>query len=280
MPSTKIIQAFAVLELDYKQLYQKEKINSTYRKLARECHPDKGGTTEKFQELSAAYQTVLEFIELKNSSNKNNKKNRKKTNINLSFTEKVAALYTTISAVDKKLATYGTSETISLKELRDILKDIQSVLQKEIFHNEQNFVVIAINLKANANIFDGMINKIYSGPSPAFAAIVACAFISIGLGIVALMIAFSLPSNVVHSAAVLSGLIATPPVSGLLLGAICFFGAKSADKNRSEQQAEMRKITAAIKDLAYSIKSRQDKQEEEEELQRIDTQKPTTPYSY
>ena len=109
------------------------------------------------------------------------------------------------------------------------------------------------SLRINANVLNLRINNIYSGPTPAFAAIVASAFLTITLGILVLMIALSPPAGVVLGTAVLSGLIATPPVSGLLFGTLCFFAAKSADKNRSEQQQEMRKIVTAINELADSI---------------------------
>ncbi|NCX96792.1 MAG: hypothetical protein EBX41_10410, partial [Chitinophagia bacterium] len=169
-----------------------------------------------------------------------------KVNVSLSVAEALAKLYTTISTVGDKLDTY--SETIALKELRNIFSDIQYSLRKDILDNPPE-VVLDI-LRRNANDLNSRINNIYSGPTPVFAGVVAGAFATIALGILVLMIALSPPAGVVLGTAALSGLIATPLVGGLLFGAFCFFTATSADKNRSDQQQEMRKIVTAINTLA------------------------------
>ena len=253
-----VTDALKILELQRDNKYIKRDIDVAYRKLAKKLHPDKGGTHEQFLALSEAYQIVLGWVEHPTplGSVKTNKADGAKVNVSLSVAEALATLYTTISTVGDKLDTYGTSENIALRELRNIFGDIQYSLRKDILDNSPE-VTLEI-LRSNANNLNSRINNIHSGPTPAFAAIVAGTFVTIALGILVLMVALSPPAGVVLGTAVLSGLIATPPVGGLLFGTFCFFAATSAHKNRSEQQQEMRTIVTAINALADSIQQNQE----------------------
>lgn len=249
MPNStmRVTDALKILGLQSENKYTKRDIDVVYRKLAKKLHPDRGGTHDGFLALSEAYQIVLLMVEHPPSlsSVKNNKA------VSLSVAEALATLYTTISTVGDKLGTYGTSENIALMQLRNIFDDIQRSLRTDILDNSPE-VVLDI-LWNNAKNLHSRINNIYSGPSPVFAAMVAGAFATIALGILVLMIALSPPAGVVLGTAALSGLIATPPVGGLLFGAFCFFVATSADKNRSDQQQEMTKIVTAINALANAV---------------------------
>ena len=252
VPSDEITKAFDTLGLKENEIHTKKSIGTQYRRLAKTLHPDKGGTHEQFLALSEAYLIVLGWVETNNVENLvQNKKQTATVTVTLSVAEALAKLYKTISDVHDKLNAYGTSDNIPLNQLLDILQKIQKSLRDNIL--DKTPVEATFDLQRAATNLDICINNVHSGPTPAFAAVVAGAFATIALGILALMIALSPPAGIVLGTAVLSGLIATPPVGGLLFGTFCFFAAKSAHKNRSEQQQEMRKIVTAIYALARSI---------------------------
>ena len=54
-------QAFAIFELSSEQLagMRKKDLTRIYRQKAHELHPDKGGDTEQFIRLTAAYEELL-----------------------------------------------------------------------------------------------------------------------------------------------------------------------------------------------------------------------------
>ena len=54
----------AVESLELISLRTKEDIRKKYLKLSRKYHPDmEGGTTEKFQEIRAAYEVLVEYMD-------------------------------------------------------------------------------------------------------------------------------------------------------------------------------------------------------------------------
>lgn len=244
-PTKRVTDALNILKLQMDGVYQKRDIDVAYRKLARTLHPDKGGTHEKFLALSEAYHIALDWLEHPTETD------GATINVSLSVAEALATLYTTISTVRDKLNTYGISDNIAQNQLRMIFNDILYSLRKDILDNPPN--VACEILRGHANNFNSRINNIHSGPTPAFAAMVAGAFMTIVLGFAVLMFAISPPAGVVLGTAALSGLVAIPPVVGLVSATFCFFGATNAHKNRSEQQQEMRKIVTAINALADAV---------------------------
>merc|ERR1719506_3026091 len=50
--------AYAILGVD--PAATNEEIKKAYRRTAMECHPDKGGDKEEFQELNSAYEKIME----------------------------------------------------------------------------------------------------------------------------------------------------------------------------------------------------------------------------
>lgn len=234
-----------ILKLLSNSSYTKSDITKAYRTLAKQYHPDKGGTHEQFLALCEAYQVASDSV--RQTTELDNEAGTTTVNVPLSAEEALATLYITISAVREKLYNHVTSQSLALNDLRRVLDEILLELQRDLDCPPQ-YVVETLRLRAKD--INSRIETIYSGPTPVFAATVAFAFLTTSLGILALIIALSQPAGVVLGTAALSGLIAIPPVAGLLFGAICFYGATSADKNRSTQQQEMKKIVTAINALA------------------------------
>lgn len=244
-PTKRVTDALNILKLQVDGEYKKRDIDVAYRQLARTLHPDKGGTQEQFLALSEAYQIALGWIEA------SRKADEATVGVSSSAVEALTTLYTTMSTVRDKLNTYGTSANIAQNQLRKIFNDILYTLREDILDKPPQ--VACEILRSHANKFHSRINNVHSGPTPVFAAMVAGAVITIGLGIVALMITLFPPAGGVLGTLSLSGLVAIPPVGGLLLGTCCFFAATKADKNRSEQQQEMKKIVTDINALADAV---------------------------
>ena len=59
----KITEALRILELDTLPKDEKE-VSVAYKRLAKQSHPDSGGTEEAFQELGAAVEYVLRALAL------------------------------------------------------------------------------------------------------------------------------------------------------------------------------------------------------------------------
>ncbi len=210
----RVTDALNILALQMDGAYGKRDIDVAYKKLARVLHPDKGGTHEQFLALSEAYQIALEWVENQTEAGV------AKVGVSLSVAEALATLYTTISSVRDKLNAYETSANIPLNQLRTIFNDILYSLREDILDNPPD--VVCEILRRHANNFNSRIDNIYSGPTPAFAAVVGGAFVTIAMGILALMIALFPPTGVVLGTLALSGLAVVPPVGGLLFGTLCF----------------------------------------------------------
>jgi DnaJ domain len=237
--------ALLILNLDQYKQYSKKDIDTAYKRQALLRHPDKGGTHEQFLELSKAYEIVLG--ELEQPSHMGSVK------VSLSVAKALATLYITISDVGDKLKSFGISaDNIPLAQSRSIFENIRLSLRKDILDKSPKYVLHVLHDMAN-NLSEE-INNIHIGPTPVVAAMVAGAFVTIILGISALMIALSLPAGIVLGKLALSVLVAIPPVCGLLFGTCCFFGATNANKNRSDLQQEMRKIVTGINALANAVK--------------------------
>ena len=75
----------------------------------------------------------------------------------------------------------------------------------------------------------------------------------LALSIAVFCIALSLSSGVILSTSTLVGLIAIPPVGGLLVGIFAFFSTINAHQNRSARQQEIMKIVKAIHNLIAAV---------------------------
>ena len=72
----KIAEALRILELDTLPKSEKE-VSVAYKRLAKKCHPDSGGSEEAFQELGAAVDYVLRALALVDIAVEKNKKRSK-----------------------------------------------------------------------------------------------------------------------------------------------------------------------------------------------------------
>ena len=74
----KIAEALRILELDTLPKSEKE-VSVAYKRLAKKCHPDSGGSEEAFQELGAAVDYVLRALALVDIAVEKNKKRSKES---------------------------------------------------------------------------------------------------------------------------------------------------------------------------------------------------------
>ncbi len=116
-----------------------------------------------------------------------------------------------------------------------------------ILEESVRFALILLNEEAvNLEIKINNIDKI---GTPAAYATGSCLYITIAL----FCIVLSLSSGVILSTATLVGLIAIPPVGGLLVGRFAFFSTINAHQNRSARQQEIMKIVKAIHNLIAAV---------------------------
>ena len=235
-------KAFGILKLDPKGTYTEQDIHSAYKNIARKVHPDKrpgdANAHGQFVDLTEAYKRVLKKIRPPEAE--------AKVNVTLSVTQAFDTLHSTILAVGIKLDAYSNT-----KALRKILDDLPYSLDKIILDESARFALILLNEEAvNLEIKINNIDKI---GTPAEYATVSCLFITIALSIAVFCIALSLSAAAMLSTATLVGLIAIPPVGGLLVGGGTFFSTKDAHKKRSERQQEMMKIVTAINNLIAAV---------------------------
>ncbi len=237
------------------QADNKKDLSSTYRKLAKKFHPDVGGTAEQFHALSKAYHQRL--LKLESQAIKTERDSELR--VDPSVSKALAELYLVVSDVEQEVKKYKDSLNISQKQLGLIFDEIKMVLRANILDKPYNEVIFASStLGGKALEINDLINNVYKGANPVFAAMLGGAFVSIALGILALMIALN-PSMIgflsVASIGV-GGLVVTPLVGGFVFGSICFFAANVAEKNRLTQQLKIKTIVAAINTLTDAIAKR------------------------
>ncbi len=235
-------KAFSILKLDPKGTYTEQDIHRAYKNIARKVHPDKrpgdANAHGQFVDLTEAYKRVLKEILPPEAE--------AKVNVTLSVIQAFDTLHSTILDVGIKLNAYSNT-----KALRKILFDLRYSLDRTILDESVRFALILLNEEAVK--LEIKINNIDKIGTPATYATVSCLYITIALSIAVFCIALSLSAAAMLSTATLVGLIAIPPVGGLLVGSSAFFSTKDTHKKRSERQQEMMKIVTAINNLIDAV---------------------------
>lgn len=91
MENNKLINAIAIFGLENGQ-YKVNDIKLVYRRLARENHPDKGGSTEKMQLINTAYAEFCKYFENNETLDINQDENEKAQAFDFSFIDSLKAM--------------------------------------------------------------------------------------------------------------------------------------------------------------------------------------------
>lgn len=145
-----IIKYYDLFEITNIYDIDEEYLHKKYKKLALNLHPDKGGTTEKFQELQEGYDTLLLLYKINNEN-----KNSDNMNVIMQYIHKFQTKYQEplnklLSIFDKNFSNFSMSylETLDCNNLyclylflqqdsfknlvsNDIIKNIENLLEKK-----------------------------------------------------------------------------------------------------------------------------------------------------
>ena len=250
-------EAFTFLKIENISNLKKKDLDTAYILLARQ-HSE---NHQNFLKSCKAYQATLNYLLLLDIKNPNIELRG-----SLSVEEALSNLYITISKIDEELDPDGISDTVFLNELREIFNEIKLSLRNYVLGNTNNTDVLLELIKNKANELNYKIDNLYHGFTPAFVGILGGSLVAITLGIFALLISLFPPVGIAIGTTALIGLIATPPVGGLLYGGLRFFCASTAHENRTEQKQKLKKIVLPIDELVTAIDTLQIKEQHTQAL--------------